>query len=101
MTPLSSSSPIYRTLRAQPQSAHENFVRWGDRNYDKGYVINLKSSRGAMIHRARCGHFKHGNKRHSLTATPKVCFPNRRAYDEWTRENGVHPQSLRRCPDCM
>jgi hypothetical protein len=41
------------------QSAHDDFLRWIDANYDEGYVINLKSSR---IHRASCGHFKHGNK---------------------------------------
>jgi hypothetical protein len=85
----------------QHQSAHEDFVRWIDSNYDEGYVINLKSSRGAMIHRASCGHFKHGNKSHSLTAAPKVCFQDRRAYDSWASENREHAQSLRRCPDCM
>jgi hypothetical protein len=66
-------------IDATHQSAHHDFVRWLDRNYDTGYVINPHSSRGPMIHRARCGHFKHGNPRHTLTRTQKVCFQDRRS----------------------
>jgi len=85
----------------QHQSAHKSFVRWVDRNYDEGYVINVKASGGPMTHRAKCGHFKHGNKSHSLTATPKIGFEDRRTYDEWRSENSELLRSLRRCPDCM
>lgn len=83
------------------QSAHHSFVGWIERNYYKGYVINPHSSRGPMIHRARCGHFKHGNKSHSLTRTRKTCFENKDAYDDWKRQNREYAQGLRRCPDCM
>ncbi len=85
----------------QHQGAHDGFVRWIDRYYDTGYVVNTKASRGPMIHRAHCGHFKHGNKSHSLTATPKVCFQNRQAYDDWRMDNVEIAEKFRRCPDCM
>ena len=84
----------------QHQNAHHDFVRWIDRHYYTGYVVNY-GTRGAMGHRARCGHFKHGNKKHSLTARPKVCFQNRTEYDEWSQQNGTYPGNPKRCPDCM
>lgn len=72
---------------ATHQSAHHGFVGWIERNYDEGLVINSHSSRGPMIHCARCGHFKHKNKSQSLTTTQKICFENEDAYDDWTRQN--------------
>ena len=83
------------------QSAHDGFVRWIDRYYDTGYVVNTKASRGPMIHRARCGHFKHGNKSHSLTATPKVCFQKSQRCPFSNRRTLADAEKFRRCPDCM
>ena len=83
------------------QSAHHGFVIWVERNYHTGYVLNPYASRGPMVHRALCGHFKHGNPKHSLTKMKKVCFQNRQAYDDWAYENREYARSLIRCPDCM
>jgi hypothetical protein len=83
------------------QSAHHDFVRWIDRNYDTGYVLNPHSSRGPMIHRAHCGHFKHGNLSHSLTSKRKICFQSSQEYGDWSRKNREYAQSVKSCPDCM
>jgi hypothetical protein len=82
------------------QSAHHDFARWIERNYDNGYVLNPHSSLGPMIHRAYCGHFKHGNPSHSMTRTRKICFRDRRAYDDWAQDNRAYAQKVRPCPDC-
>ena len=83
------------------QSAHHDFVRWIERNYEQGYVINPYSSRGPMVHRALCGHFKHGNPNHSLTRKRKVCFEDRQVYEDWARENREYARGLTGCPNCM
>ena len=82
------------------QSAHHDFVRWIERNYNNGYVLNPHSSRGPMIHRAYCGHFKHGNPSHSMTRTRKICFRDKQAYDDWAHDNRAYAQKVRPCPDC-
>jgi hypothetical protein len=53
----------------------------------------------AMLHRARCGHFEHGDKSASLTRTMKVCSENRSELEAWARQNLT--VGLKRCRSCM
>jgi hypothetical protein len=53
----------------------------------------------AMLHRAHCGYFEHGDKSASLTRTMKVCSPNREDLEAWAREHVGG--RLKRCRSCM
>lgn len=83
---------------AQDSEAHDKFIRWIERNY-RGYVISRRSRSDAMLHRADCGHFKHGDQSASLTRTMKVCSPNKQDLETWAREN--IEKKLKRCRSCM
>jgi hypothetical protein len=83
---------------AYDTEAHGKFLRWRERNRS-GYVISRRSATDAMLHRAYCGHFEHGDKSASLTRTMKVCSLEKEELETWAREHlGTR---LKRCRSCM
>jgi hypothetical protein len=78
--------------------AHGRFLGWRERNR-RGYVISRRSPSDAMLHRAYCGHFEHGEKSASLTRTMKVCSQHKGELEAWAREN--LRASPKRCRSCM
>lgn len=95
-------SPVHEGLEVffdgYDADAHGKFLKWRERNR-RGYVISRRSRNDAMIHRAYCGHFEHGDKSASLTRTMKVCSPDRRELEGWAHEN--MDKKLRNCRSCM
>ena len=85
-------------LDAYDTEAHSKFLRWRERN-SRGHVISRRSATEAMIHRASCGHFEHGDKSASMTRTMKVCSQNKEELEAWRREN--IGDRLKRCRSCM
>ncbi len=61
-------------------------------------MISRRSRNDAMIHRAYCGHFEHGDKSASLTRTMKVCSRSKSKLEDWAREN--MRGGLKRCRSC-
>ncbi len=78
--------------------AHSKFLRWRERN-PRAYVISRRSPNDAMLHRAYCGHFEHGDKGASLTRTMKVCSRDKGEVEGWARGN--IETKLKRCRSCM
>jgi hypothetical protein len=62
-------------------------------------VSSRRSASDAMLRRAYCGHFEHGDKSASLTRTMKICSNNRDDLEGWARENLT--AKLKRCRSCM
>ncbi len=83
---------------AQDPDAHGTFLRWRERNR-RGYVISRRLPSNAMLHRADCGHFEHGDQSVSLMRTMKVCSQSKRELEAWAREN-IRGR-LKRCRSCM
>ncbi len=98
-TPSSQASEGYVIFYdAYDANAHDEFIRWIERNQSR-YVVSRRSSNVAMIHHGYCGHFKHGDKSASLTRTMKICSSSRRELDRWARENmGI---ALKPCRSCI
>lgn len=83
---------------AYDTDAHGKFLKWRERNR-RGYVISRRARNDAMLHRAYCGHFEHGDKSASLTRTMKVCSSDRQELEAWAREN--MDKKLKKCRSCM
>ena len=62
-------------------------------------MSSRRSASDAMLRRAYCGHFEHGDKSASLTRTMKICSNNRDDLEGWARENLT--AKLKRCRSCM
>ena len=63
-------------------NSRKEFEKWIIRN-PNGFAISRRSKNDAMIHRGKCGHFKHSDKSASLTANPKICSTDKRELEAW------------------
>jgi hypothetical protein len=79
------------------RDAHEDYTRWLRHN-PRGYVLNLKSIRYAVLHESDCMHIAdYSDPDVSLTDKGKVCAPSSALLKAWAKERGITWTYCRTC----
>jgi hypothetical protein len=79
-------------------SGSKDFLAWREAN-PRGLVVNVRSPKRAMLHRADCAHLEQfKNRVADFTASLKACSLERGESERWARSNLTGPLAL--CSHC-
>jgi 5-methylcytosine-specific restriction protein A len=87
---------------SEGKQQHDAFLRWRQK-YPDGYVLAVRTSDQAKLHRSICGHFGTADYKWygdgtSETKKLKVCSESLDELKKWISENVY---SVSNCPDCL
>jgi hypothetical protein len=77
-------------------AAERGFAQWRSDHPD-GFYVNCRSAGNMMLHRQSCSSLDF-DEPVCLTATKKVCTPDRMELEAWAARHGTRP--LRFCKRC-
>ena len=82
----------------QYRDAHNDYIGWL-RHIPRGFVLNLKTQKAAVLHESGCMHIAdYSDPDVSLTDKRKVCSPTSAPLKTWAVDSGI---TWTRCGTCF